>query len=260
MKLIIQSDDLGITEAVSCGIEKGIRDGVVTCTGLFSNMPSAEFALKLVEPYPQVCLGQDINLVAGRPCADPALIPSLVQADGSFKTSGMHRAIDREDGNQEHVIYEECLIETEAQILRFVELAGKKPEYLHGHSYSTPATWKAMEAMGEKYNIPLVKHMMERYGIVRHGGWNKKPFSLEEQMNTDPMEYILKDRTFAENALGFIGTHCGYVDEELFRVSTYTLIRNKDLSTVTGARMRQWIEDNHIQLITYRDLTAGQTG
>ncbi len=31
MKIIVQSDDLGITEAVSCGIEKGIRDGVVTC-------------------------------------------------------------------------------------------------------------------------------------------------------------------------------------------------------------------------------------
>ena len=109
MKIIVQSDDLGITEAVSCGIEKGIRDGVVTCTGLFSNMPAAEFALRLVKPYSHVCLGQDINLVAGRPCADPGRIPSLVQEDGSFKTSGMHRAIDAEDGSQDHVVYEECL-------------------------------------------------------------------------------------------------------------------------------------------------------
>ena len=79
MKLIVQSDDLGITEAVSCGIERGIRDGVVTCTGLFSNMPAAEFAVNLIRPYPNVCLGQDINLVAGRPVSDPADIPSLVQ-------------------------------------------------------------------------------------------------------------------------------------------------------------------------------------
>ena len=86
MKLIVQSDDLGITEAVSCGIEKGIRDGAVTCTGLFSNMPAAEFAVRLISPYSHVCLGQDINLVAGRPCADPAQIPSLVQGDGFCKT------------------------------------------------------------------------------------------------------------------------------------------------------------------------------
>ena len=32
MKLIIQSDDLGITEAVSCGIARAAREGAITCT------------------------------------------------------------------------------------------------------------------------------------------------------------------------------------------------------------------------------------
>lgn len=255
MKLIVQSDDLGITEAVSCGIVKGIRDGVVTCTGLFSNMPASAFAAELVRPYPQVCLGQDINLVAGSPCADPADIPCLVQKDGTFKTSGMHRKQDAQDGSQDHVIYEECLIEVEAQIRRFIELTGKKPEYLHGHSYSTPAIWKAMEVMGERHGIPLVKHMLARYGAARLSStWNKKPFLLEEQMAADPMSCILNDREFVKNPLGFIGTHCGYVDNELFQVSTYTLIRNRDLAAVTSSRMKQWILENDIWLISYRDL------
>lgn len=255
MKLIVQSDDLGITEAVSCGIEKGIRDGVVTCTGLFSNMPAAAFALELVRPYPRLCLGQDINLVAGCPCADPAKLPSLVQQDGSFKTSGMHRLQDERDGCQDHVIYEECLIEVEAQIKRFMELAGKKPEYLHGHSYSTPAVWKAMETMGARCGIPLVRHMLARHGAVRlNRSWNKKPFSLEEQMAADPMSCILSDSEFIKNPLGFIGTHCGYVDDDLFHVSTYTLIRNRDLAAVTSPQMKQWIQENRIQLISYRDL------
>ena len=83
MKLIIQSDDFGITEAVSCGIIKGIREGMITCTGLFSNMPASAFAAELVRPY-DVCLGQDINIVAGRPCADPARLTSMVQPDGTF--------------------------------------------------------------------------------------------------------------------------------------------------------------------------------
>lgn len=257
MRLIVQSDDLGITEAVSCGIEKGIRDGVVTCTGLFSNMPAAEFAVKLIRPYSHVCLGQDINLVAGRPCADPARIPSLVQEDGSFKTSGMHRALDRKDGNQEHVRLEDCLIEVEAQIRRFMDLTGKKPEYLHGHSYSTPATWRAMEVMGETYGIPLVRDMLTRHKVSRlAASWTKKPFTLEEQMKADPMACILGDREFPANPIGFIGTHCGYVDDALFHVSTYTLIRTRDLAAVTGAAMRQWIRENAIELISYRDLIS----
>ena len=41
MKLIIQSDDLGITEAVSCGIARAAREGAITCTGLVSNMPAS---------------------------------------------------------------------------------------------------------------------------------------------------------------------------------------------------------------------------
>ena len=53
MKLIIQSDDLGITEAVSCGIARAAREGAITCTGLFSNMPAAPFAVELMKPYQQ---------------------------------------------------------------------------------------------------------------------------------------------------------------------------------------------------------------
>ena len=58
MKLIIQSDDLGITEAVSCGIARAAREGAITCTGLFSNMPAAAFSVELMKSYPQICLGE----------------------------------------------------------------------------------------------------------------------------------------------------------------------------------------------------------
>ena len=59
MKLIIQSDDLGITEAVSCGIARAAREGAITCTGLFSNMPAAAFSVELMKSYPQICLGEE---------------------------------------------------------------------------------------------------------------------------------------------------------------------------------------------------------
>ena len=78
MKLIIQSDDLGITEAVSCGIAVQ-QERSNYLYRIVSNMPAAPFAVELMKPYPQICLGEDINLVAGRPCADPEKVPSLVQ-------------------------------------------------------------------------------------------------------------------------------------------------------------------------------------
>ena len=39
MKLLVQSDDYGITRAVSLGCIHGIRNGVVRNTGIFANMP-----------------------------------------------------------------------------------------------------------------------------------------------------------------------------------------------------------------------------
>ena len=259
MKLIIQSDDLGITEAVSCGIARAAREGAITCTGLFSNMPAAPFAVKLMQQYPEICLGQDINLVAGYPCADPEKIPTLVQEDGSFLTSGMHRAIDQKDGNQEHMSLEDCVTEMEAQIIRFRELTGKLPEYLHGHSYSSPAFREAMAQVGKKYEIPLVQDMLNEFGVAKlKKSWNKKPFSLEEQMCANPAACITEDMEFLTHSLGFIGTHCGYVDHELFKVSSYTLIRIQDLAAVTGAQMKTWIKEKGIELISYRDLLHGK--
>lgn len=254
MKLIIQSDDLGITQAVTCGIIRAIEEGVLTCTGLFANMPATEHAVKMIKQYPHICVGQDINIVAGAPCADPQLIPNLVQENGMFLTSGMHRAIDKTVEGNDHLVLEECLIETEAQIQRFIDLMGKKPEYLHGHSYGTPTLRKAMKMMSEKYDIPLTTEMAEKFNLARPvKNWNKKPFSLEDQIAADPLPCFI-DGEYEKNERGIIVFHCGYVDQELFDVSTYTLIRNKDLNAVISPEIKQWIQEKNIELISYRDL------
>ncbi len=255
MKLIIQSDDFGITEAVSCGIIKGIREGMITCTGLFSNMPASAFAAELVRPY-DVCLGQDINIVAGRPCADPARLTSMVQPDGTFFNAGMHRRLDETAENNDHLIYEECLLEVEAQIERFIELTGKKPEYLHGHSYGTPTLGRAMHEMSVKYEVPITFDLYERHHVAFwKENWQKKPFSVEDQMAADPL-YYLTNEVYAplDAEIALVGTHCGFVDEELFHFSSYTLVRNKDLAAITSQTFKDWIAAHNCELISFRDL------
>ena len=51
-------------------------------------------------------------------------------------------------------------------------------------------------------------------------------------------------------------SHCGYVDAPLFEVSSFTMIRAKDLEAMVSDEMKAWIKENHIELITYRDLQA----
>ena len=46
MKLFVQADDYGMTTGVTDGIVASGRDGVLTQTGLFTNMPSTEYAVR----------------------------------------------------------------------------------------------------------------------------------------------------------------------------------------------------------------------
>ena len=64
MKLLIQSDDFGITRAVSQGCIFGIQNGVIKNTGMFTNMPWIEECVFLLKPYiNDIAFGIDLNFV-----------------------------------------------------------------------------------------------------------------------------------------------------------------------------------------------------
>ena len=86
IRLIVRADDLGYSEAVNYGIEKSIKDGIVHSVGLMPNMPAAAHGLRLLEGT-GVCIGQHTNLCLGKPCADPSLIPGLLDENGNLKRS-----------------------------------------------------------------------------------------------------------------------------------------------------------------------------
>ena len=155
MKLLIQSDDYGITKAVSLGIIEAIKNGLVRNTGLFVNMPWVEEVIELIKPYlDQIAFGLDLNISTGPSVLKKTEIPSLVLENGNFLTSSMNRSLDNEDNNFDHVIYDEVYKEFEAQIQKFIDLVGKKPNYLHAHAYSTPTVEKVSIELSNKYNIP----------------------------------------------------------------------------------------------------------
>ena len=257
MKLLIQSDDYGITKAVSCGIIEGIKNGVFRCTGLFVNMPSSEDAAKMIADYPEVCLGIDINLVAGKPVSDPAKVPSLIKENGYFYDSRERRKRDQECESHDHMDEAETYLEAKAQIERFIALTGKKPEYLHGHAYGSPTITKVHERLSAEYGIPMTQKILADHHVKMAKSWYTVPFSLEQQLSLSTKDFLLADRgEILGSEMAAIISHCGYVDAPLFEVSSFTMIRAKDLEAMVSDEMKAWIKENHIELITYRDLQA----
>lgn len=261
MKLIVTSDDYGFTYGVTDGILYAAREGILTQTGLFSNMESATYAAeRMLKDYPHIALGEDINLVAGYPCADPKLIPSLVRENGMLKSSGMHRQLDKTQ--PEHIPYEEAYIETKAQVERFIELAGRKPEYLQGHSYGTKQTTKARIDVAGEYGIPVLSDYLTKFNLpsgTQTAPWNN-PSSPDWQQTADPIgmfergELTYLTEALRNDGIAHIHVHAGFMDDPLTRMSTFTLIRTKDLQLITDRRVVDWVKENNVELINIRDL------
>lgn len=270
MKLIITADDFGITDAVTDGIIKCAREGVLTQTGLFSNMPGAEYAVnRICKECPNVCLGQDINLVCGYPVTNPNLIKTLVQPSGEFKTSGMHRTLDKTEPN--HISFEEAYLETDNQIKKFIELVGKKPEYLSGHAYGCENTQKALSEVAKKYDVPLASDMYKKIGVesgLDTAIWNRQSgmtetgkwdFSVETQLERDPLKLFVNgeidylQKALKDNGIAHIHTHAGYVDRDLFRRSSFTLIRAMEQDFLCSEEFKEWIKENNVELVSIKN-------
>lgn len=254
MRLLVKSDDYGFTKGITEGILDGIRNGIIRNTGLFTNCPTSKMAAeRLLSEFPDFCLGNEINIVSGRPVSDPKYIPDLVDETGEFVRSTL-RIRQAKEEHMDFWPYDQCYIEVKAQVGRFIELTGQKPKYLAGHSITlvSPNFYKALETVGEEYGIPFSQILEKEFHITRLAPWTTKPFTLEAQYDTDTESHVLKElERLKDKELVMISGHCGFVDAELLKYSSYTLIRAKDHQMYTSEKIKQWIRDNHVELTTF---------
>ncbi|MGM9941153.1 MAG: ChbG/HpnK family deacetylase [Bulleidia sp.] len=256
MKLLIQSDDYGITPAVSDGIIYGITHGVVRNTGLFSNMPWAKECVEKIIPYlDDIAFGIDLNASTGSSLLGYDKVPNLCHPDGSFLTSKENRKADETAPNHDHVNHDQLYAEFDAQVQKFIELVGKVPDYIHAHAYGTATTEQVRREIAQKYDRPYSKTTSD----LLVGGYTNMNWYImggpEAQLNEDLESFIVENQSgFDMDGYGYLITHCGYADAVLFELSSFNLCRVKDLQALTGDRVKNWIKDNNIELITYNDL------
>lgn len=260
MKLLLQSDDYGMTRAVARGIIHGIENGIIRNTGMFTNMPWAEECAEWIKPYlSNIALGVDLNLSTGSPLLSPDEIPSLVKENGSFYSSSESRRLDTEDNNFNHANMEDVRKELNVQIQKYIELFGKKPDYLHAHAYETDEIIQVHQELANQYDVPYCSDIMYKYtGITVKDyriGWYIKPPTLENQVHSSLENYILDNSAkLLSNDYCFLIGHMGYVDRELMDLSSYHLYRMNDLNAVVSDTIKHWIKTNNVELITYKDL------
>jgi predicted glycoside hydrolase/deacetylase ChbG (UPF0249 family) len=158
--LVVNADDFGQSPAISRGIVRAHREGVVTSTSVLGNCEDVAGVAALLADAPALGVGVHLTLVGGRPVAPAASLPTLTNADGGFPghaedffKSWMKGRVDASEMEREF----------DAQITRLRD-AGVRPDHVntHRHLGFVPAVGRAMEAVARKHGIPGIRSAVER--------------------------------------------------------------------------------------------------
>lgn len=264
-RLLMQSDDFGMTDGVTDGIIKAIEFGLIRNTGLFVNMPASYRAIEKIKDK-DVCLGIDINYVCGKPVSKTEQVPHMVDEDGFFYSSGSmaskSKLLKMDDlglvstFETDPYPYEEILLETENQVKKFIEMTGQKPEYMHLHSLMSENCYRAAKEVSNRYGIIHSLDVMKKHPLLPGTFGAVKGDYLEAQMEYDVVGNLMDNAlpSMSEDETRMFVCHCGYVDYDLFENTSLTLRRVKDLSAMTNAKLKEYIEKQGIEIITYGDL------
>ncbi len=256
-KVLFRADDLGYSEAVNYGIEKSVKDGLISSVGVMVNMPATQHGVALIQAEP-VAFGQHTNICASRPLADPEKIPSLVSENGYFRSSKEYRT-----AKEDFVVFEEALIEIEAQYDKFIELFGKKPDYFEGHAIASDNFFKALEHFAEVHGLtysglpagsnPNDLTSNDSFIMVN----DTKVYLMMESMQADYNPYHSLQKmldNLHEDGVDMLIFHPGYLDDYILNHSSLLIPRTQEAAMLTDIRVKEQLNEKHIDLISYKEL------
>lgn len=271
MKLIIRADDYGYTEIFNQGTIKAIREGIVTYVDLMLDCEGTEDAIERIKEFPWISVGWHGGHFWGRPVADPALIPSLLDENGQFKFR-----IDQSLKNE--VVYEEALIECRAQVEKCIRLLHKAPEAttISHNSIFEQARQQVCDEYGISYDFMRKKERktqtwsmpssqyqhLNLYMPTQHEMVYKILYAdfAEEREKYDPVGYFVRDDDHViQEAIVMTAWHPGYLDDTIYFDSSkhFNLARVMDIQALCSEELKQWIADNDVELISIGDALKG---
>jgi predicted glycoside hydrolase/deacetylase ChbG (UPF0249 family) len=264
-RLIINSDDYGRTPEISRGIRDAHLRGVVTSTTCMMNIPTTAQDIRIaLKETPSLGLGVHLVLTMGDPISAPESVPSITDDKGHFfKYRPLVEKAPR-------LNIDDVKKEWRAQIEAFVQAAERGPTHLDSHhhsSYFSPELFRAMLELAREYNCAIrfpftgsiSKELEESYKCV--------PDLIQEFHPRRPDHFVVDfydERATLEGLLNIIknlpeGTievmcHPGYTDDAFAQESVYNKQRDRELEILTDLTIKEAIQANGIQLITFVEL------
>ncbi len=275
-RVIVNADDFGFSQAISDGILRAFRDGIVTSTTVTANMPSAADALAAARDADGLGVGVHLNLSQGPPLSREG--QALAGPDGVMNHSGaglILACIRRRS------LLAAAQAECDAQI-RWVLEHGIAPTHLdsHRHAHAWPPLFGRVAALARRYHVRFVRWHGER---LAGAGWPAAPVgqrALSAVLNAMGAvngliggdlrgtrgllgvahtgrirrDWLLRAAAIVRPGVTEIMTHPGLADPAAGATSRLTASREQELAALCDADVRRAFEQRNIALVHYGQL------
>lgn len=226
-RVIFNADDFGYSRGINRGVVEAFDRGVVSSTSLIVNGPAAAEAASLARERPRLSVGLHVNF-----------------------TNEAQRLVDLDDPGA-------CRQELWRQYRSFLGLLGQKPTHLdsHQHVHRHPQRRPLFEELADSEGLPL----RDRPPVVFKGGFYAQweyGVSDPEKVSVEALERILR-RELGPGVYEFC-CHPGYHDPQLEAV--YHRDREIELRTLCDPRLRRILEEEQVQLASYREIAQEVAG
>jgi Uncharacterized protein conserved in bacteria len=249
MKIIVNADDMGYTRGVSEGIIEGHKNGIITSTTVMCHMPFAEKTVKMVEECPNLGVGVHLTLTCGKPLTNPK---TLTRPDGTFlKYKEFYASV---------VDPQEVYNEYKAQIERFFEIFHRKPTHMDSHQGSHDGVsvllkdnpeLKAKHNTEEIYNVSM--QLAKEYDLTVRRSCDYKwidGYYGENATVENFIKIVEENEKQGIEKLEFM-VHPAYCDLELYRNSSYSTYRVKELYGLCDQSLKDYIKAKNIELLHF---------
>ena len=273
-RVIINSDDFGLTEGVNNGIIELIEAGVLTSTSVMTNMPH----YRDIIPYKdKIGVGIHLTLTEGMPVLNPTKIPTLVNENGFFYKYSVvtKKAIYRKFSSQELVD------EFSAQVQKLIDI-GIKPSHIDSHEsiLKYPFFIPIVRKLALKYNIKGIRtYSLRRFDLKRllnpkrtlisiilllqKRMWKNEGFHVTDKIDSlnkfglnyreasDKLKSIMDD--LPDGVLEIV-VHPGYCNEDNTPLGGYVSEREAELQALLSEEFKKTIQNSGVSLINYNDI------
>lgn len=264
-QLIVNADDYGHTPGISEGIRRAHLEGIVNSTSAMMNGPYIERELpELIRQCPRIGAGLHLVLTVGKPVLPVEALPVLMHLvpDGQRFFKGVEGMIDQVDAG-------EVKAEWQAQIEKFIRLAGRAPDHLDGHHHVMCMGGKFYRIyleLARQYVCAVRRPVEGSLGDLPERGSLETGVVIPERLDTrfydEGVNEAMLDIMIADMPTGTTEWMChpAVVDDALVGGSDYSDRRADELDLLTRPGLRRKLETAGVTLISFGGLSAQRHG